>query len=166
MKITTLIIASALIIASVTNLNAENNKITHQDQEVKLPEEPYVDDVPFDTKAVVEALENNKDKKQQPTTEVSLPEEEYVDDVNIDTRQVVLEHYMNAKEITKVITTTIKKSLRDFSDKGYIKHNQLNLVKLCVDLLTEDKSYDVCLPEEEYVDDVPFNTQEVVESIR
>lgn len=164
MKITTLFIASALIIASMGNLNAENNKTTSHDQEVKLQEEPYVDDVPFDTKAVVESLKNKN--KQQATTEVRLPEEEYVDDVTIDTRQVVLEHYMNAKEITKVVITSIKKSIQEFCDKGYIKNNQLNLVNLYVDLLTEDKSYDVSLPEEEYVDDVPFSTKEVVESIR
>ena len=81
MKITTLIIALVLIIASVTTLNAENNKINHQDQEVKMPEEPYVNDVPFDTKTVVE-------EKSEPIVlqieQVELEESPQADNSNLN----------------------------------------------------------------------------------
>ncbi|MCF8331762.1 MAG: hypothetical protein K9H84_04860 [Bacteroidales bacterium] len=165
MKSTTLTIAIAMILLAVTSLNA--NIINANNNEVKLSEEDYVNDVPFDTKAIVANLDEDKvSKSEQSNQNVEMPEEDYVNDVNIDTRQVVKEQFSSIIKTTGRFFQSVKKGLKNFSEKGYIKNNELNLVKLYTDIVLEDQESDVRLEEESYVDDVPFDTEKVTEQLK
>lgn len=164
MKSTTLTIAIAMTLMVAASLNA--NAIEENNQEVKLSEEAYVNDVPFDTKTIVANLDEDKvNKSEQSNQDVEMPEEEYVNDVNVDTRQVVKEQFSSIIKTTGRFFQSVKEGLKNFSEKGYIKNNELNLVKLYTDIVLENQESEVRLEEESYVDDVPFDTEKVTEQL-
>ena len=160
MKAITLTTVITIILITAYSLKAENKNAHSGQFDVKLSEEAYVDDVPFDTEKIVSELEGEeKSEKQQ--KDVQLQEEEYVDDLNFNTRQVIINHFHDIWMKTKILTKAIGKEINSYNNKGIIQQNQINLFKLYETLLKKDK-FDVKLQEEPYVDDIPFNTEEVV----
>lgn len=153
---TTLTVIAALFVA-IAGLNAANS---NENDEVTLSKEAYVNDVPFDTEAIVANFDGDKDKKNQ-SHDVKLSEEEYVNDVNINTRQVILEHFTSFWHKTKKIAGFLSRNLDKLSEQGYINQNTINLSKIYNEII-EEESDDVKLKEESYVDDVPFDTAEIV----
>lgn len=128
---------------------------------VELSDEAYVDDVPFDTKAIVAEIEGDKKETQQPEPDVKLDEEEYVNDENIDTRKVVLQHFGSMLEKVNEFARALGESFREINQRGYMNNNQLNIQKI-YEQLSEKEALNPQLPPEPEVDDVPFDTADIV----
>ncbi|MGM0612698.1 MAG: hypothetical protein ACQESM_04210 [Bacteroidota bacterium] len=158
MKAITLTTAIAIILMTATSLNAENKENSDQN-EIKLTEEAYVDDVPFDTEKIVSTLDEDKTAKKD--DEVKLQEEEYVNDVSIDTREVIVNYFQSLWKDTKDFTGKFTDKVRSYNEKGIINNNQLDIATLYEIIIQPDED-EVELKEEPYVDDVPFDTEDVV----
>ncbi|MCF8219684.1 MAG: hypothetical protein K9I29_07880 [Bacteroidales bacterium] len=158
MKAITLTTAIAIILMTATSLNAENNENSAQN-EIKLTEEAYVNDVPFDTEKIVSGLDEDKTDKKD--NEVKLQEEEYVNDVSVDTRKVIVNYFQSLWKDTKDFTEKFTNKVRSYNEKGIITNNQIDVAKLYEIIIQPDEA-DVELKEEPYVDDVPFDTEDVV----
>lgn len=155
MKTITLTLAIAIMTAF--SLQANNNTFV-DNNEVKLQEESYVNDVPFNTAEIAMITDGDQSKEQ----DVTLEEEAYVNDVNIDTRQVVLNQFNTFWSKAKSFARALGENINSLSDNDYFNNNTLNLSKLYQDL-TQTDEFDVQLEEEPYVDDVPFNTEDIVD---
>lgn len=159
MKAITLTTAIAIILMTATSLKAANNNHDSSPNEIKLTEEAYVDDVPFDTEKIVSGLDEDKTAKKEENVE--LQEEEYVNDVSINTREVVVNYLQSLWKNTHNFTEQFKIAVTTYNNKGIIKNNQIDIIKLYETIIHPDEA-EVELKEESYVDDVPFNTEDVV----
>lgn len=148
----------ATLFVAITSLNADI--IADKNDEVRLSEESYVNDVSFDTGEIVSRLDGDQDDK---TTDhdVQLQEEEYVNDININTHRVVLNHLITIWQKAKYFAQDTGNIIEALSEKGYIDKNNTDPSGLNRDR-TKHKSHEVKLEEEPYVDDVPFDTSEIV----
>jgi hypothetical protein len=156
-RIFTLLAATLIAAASLNAAMAE----TTDGFPVELSDEAYVDDVPFDTKVVVDEIDGDKKEKKQPEPDVKLDEEEYVNDENIDTRKVVLQHFGSMLEKVNEFAKALGANFREINQRGYMKNNQLNIQKI-YEQLTEKETLNPQLPPEPEVDDVPFDTADIV----
>lgn len=156
-KIFTLLAATLIAAASLQAATAK----TVDGFPVELSDEAYVDDVPFDTEAVVAKIDGDKKDQQQAEPDVTLSEEEYVNDENIDTRKVVLQHFSSMLKKANEFAKALGESFREINQRGYLNNNQLNIKKI-YEQLSEKEALNPELPPEPEVDDVPFNTADVV----
>ncbi len=145
MKTTTFTLLTMLFLA-VASANAGNHQMGNE--QVKLADEPYVNDVPFNTEIVVAGIDGDQKEKKSNTFEVQLNEEGYVNDVNFDTRQVVINYLNSLLQQAGELASAL--------DKNY------ELISVMPDNNLQNQTYDVQLAPETYVNDVPFDTADVV----
>lgn len=159
----TLTLTIAVLFTAISGLYA-NTDIMLKEHKVKLKKETYVKDVPFDTREVVASMDGDKKSNSQ-EYDVKLQEEDYVNDVNFDTRQVVLDYMNTIWFKAKSFARALGESVESLSEKGYIDSSTIHVSKIVKDLLKSDEEYEVELEKEPYVNDVPFNTEEIVENL-
>ncbi len=160
----TLTLTIAVLFAAISGVFA-NTDLLQDNYKVKLQEESYVDDVPFNTNEVVASLDGDKKNSESEEYDVKLEEEGYVNDVNFDTRQVVLDYMNTIWFKAKRFTRALGEIMESLSEKGYIDSSTIHMSKIVKDLLKSDEEYEVELEKEPYVNDVPFDTEEIVENL-
>lgn len=158
----TITITTVLIMfAGVLNAGTDNDK--KKNNEVALEPEAYIDDVPFNTAEVVANIRKETNQSNENWNEVQLPQESYVSDVEIDTREMVMNYFSKFWSNTKAFAKAMGDEFELMMNKGYLDQNNLDISRIYQDLIKQDE-YDINLEEEPYVNDVPFDTKNVVEN--
>ncbi|MFW6224210.1 MAG: hypothetical protein ACOC4R_00985 [Bacteroidota bacterium] len=146
MKTTTFTLLTILFLAAAASVNAGNPQLGNE--QVKPDDEPYVNDVPFNTEIVLAGIDGDQKERKSNTFEVQLNEEGYVDDVDFDTRQVVINYLNSLLQQAGELARALNKNYEMISvSPGNNLQNHNN--------------YDVQLAPEPYVDDVPFDTNDI-----
>lgn len=136
----------AIILVLSLSLSYNDAVAFVQEVDFEIEEELFIDDIPFDTKAIIDEINSdgdtnetgkkgnainaktipNKEYYLAGSIDFELEDEEYIDDIPFDT-EVLFNSMVNFNE----------------NDKNVIVH-------------------DFCLADEEYVDDIPFDTRQVI----
>ena len=134
----TLALLTALMMTNNINLGATN--LTNS-------EESYINDIPFDTKTVVNEILADKALEA-----FCFEYEEYVNDIPFDTESVA------------AITAEKSVTLPDFEEEQYINDIPFNTEKIAGEAHYKAAlTVNFELEEENYVNDIPFNTAYIAE---